>query len=324
MIDPTPEWAGVAVDIGNSKADVAILSADGSQVRWMRGGSWTPQRLGWTGCATAIVGAVERLTGGSPVTLRAGYVAVAGVDFPEEEARLAAALHDVLPLDRSVVVNDAYALLASGGGLDGGVCVVAGTGMNCVGVRDDHHVRFSSLGALTGDWGGGRDVALAGLAAACREQDGRGGPTLLTGLITTRFGVSQPLDVSHRVHEGRLDELELLPIAEDVFAAARAGDPAAASIIDRQAAEVAAFINAAHRRLGTRLGDLPVVLGGSLLRHGGPLIHDAIRRHLNAPGLALIVPSWTPLVGALSGVAALLNLSISLEAIADRMGSVPA
>ena len=61
-----------------------------------------------------------------------------------------------------------------------GVALVCGAGMNCVGVGPDGtHVRFPALGAITGDWGGGFDVGLAGLSAAARSEDGRGPKTAL-------------------------------------------------------------------------------------------------------------------------------------------------
>src|SRR5881227_616582 len=44
---------------------------------------------------------------------------------------------------------------------------------------DGRQIRFPALGAITGDWGGGYDVGLAGVSSAARSEDGRGPRTSL-------------------------------------------------------------------------------------------------------------------------------------------------
>ena len=46
-------------------------------------------------------------------------------------------------------------------------------------------------------------------------------------------------------------------------------DAAAAALVHRQSDEVIALVRATSSRLGVAVGALPVVLGGSILRHGG-------------------------------------------------------
>lgn len=312
-------WAGIAVDIGGFKADIAAVTSDGAELRWGRAGTLTPQVLGWDECAAALVGCIDQLVGAADTRVEAIYVAASGVDFPDEEARLCAAIEATGRFGRVVVKNDTYALLASGGGLGHGVCVVAGSGMNCIGVLGDQEVRFAALGEISGDWGGGGSLSLAALAAACRAQDGRGPETTLRASVPAPFGVAQPLDVTMLLHRGSLHSRDLLPLAELVFAAAGAGDPVALGIIRRQAVEVAAYISAAHRRLGAVLGDLPIILGGSVLRLGGPLLHEAIRERLGAPDLPFVIPDYPPIVGALAGVLELLGRPVDLTEVAGRL-----
>lgn len=314
-----PQWAGIAVDIGGSKADIAAVTSDGTGIAWGRAGTLTPQALGWDGCAAAIIGCVDQLLGSTGTNVEAIYVAASGVDFPDEEARLSAAIQATGRFGRVLVRNDSYALLASGGGLRHGVCVVAGTGMNCIGVLGDQEVRFAALGEISGDWGGGGPLSRAALAAACRAQDGRGPETTLRASVPARFGVEQPLDVTMLLHRGSLQSRDLLPLAELVFTAARSGDAVALGIIRRQAAEVAAFISATHRRLGAALGDLPIILGGSVLRLGGPLLHQTIRDELSAPDLGFVIPDYPPVVGALAGVLELLGKPADLADLATRL-----
>ena len=312
-------WAGIAVDIGGFKADIAAVTRDGAELRWGRAGTLTPQALGWDGCAAAVVGCIDQLVDATDTKLEAIYLAASGVDFPDEEAQLCAAIEATGRFNRVVVRNDTYALLASGGGLVRGVCVVAGSGMNCIGVLGDQEVRFAALGGISGDWGGGGSLSLAALAAACRAQDGRGPETTLRDLVSAQFGVDQPLEVTMLLHRGSLQPRDLLPLAEVVFAAALAGDAVAVGIIHRQAFEVAAYISAAHNRLGSSLGELPIILGGSVLRLGGPLLHEAIREQLDAPDLPFAIPDYPPILGALAGVLELLGNPADLDDLAARL-----
>ena len=312
-------WAGIAVDIGGFKADIAAVNSDGTELTWGRAGTLTPQALGWDGCAAAVVGGIDQLVGAADARIEAIYIAASGVDFPDEEARLCAAIEATGRFGRVVVRNDTYALLASGGGLGRGVCVVAGSGMNCIGVLGDQEVRFAALGGISGDWGGGGSLSMAALAAACRAQDGRGPETALRALVPAQFEVDQPLDVTMLLHRGSLQSRDLLPLAEVVFAAAEAGDAVALGIIRRQAIEVAAYLSATHNRLASLLGDLPIILGGSVLRLGGPLLHDAIREQLGAPDLPFIIPDYPPIVGARAAVLELLGSSVDLAVLAARL-----
>ena len=322
MTDP-PAWAGIAVDIGGSKADIAAVTRDGSQVTWGRGGTLTPQALGWDGCAAAVVSCVDKLLGAAGSKADAIYVAASGVDFDDEEARLCAALEVTGRFGRVVVKNDTYALLASGGGLGRGVCVVAGSGMNCIGVLGDQEVRFAALGEMSGDWGGGGSIARAALSAACRAQDGRGPDTTLRVSVPAYFGVAEPLDVTMLLHRGVLHSRDLLPLTEGVFAAAATGDAVALGIIERQAVEVADFIRATHARLGVAVGELPIILGGSVLRLGGPLLHQGVRRELDTPNLPFVIPGHPPIVGALAGVLELLGGQVDLVALAAQLDASP-
>ena len=91
-------------------------------------------------------------------------VMMAGADLPREEEELQAAVDARGWAQRVTVANDTFAILRAGTERGWGVALVCGAGMNCVGVGPDGaHVRWPALGVITGDWGGGYDVGLAGL-----------------------------------------------------------------------------------------------------------------------------------------------------------------
>jgi N-acetylglucosamine kinase-like BadF-type ATPase len=200
-----------------------------------------------------------------------------------------------------VVRNDTSAVLRAGTDSEVGVGLVCGAGVNCVGVGPGgRRVGFPALGDISGDWGGGRTIGLAALAAAVRAQDGRGGPTLLRDLVPRHFGFAQPSSLVRALYVGRLDEDRLLELPPVVFAAAEQGDPIAASIVDQQADELVVMAAAILRRLRMTRAAVDVVLGGGILASGYPRLIDRIGDGLAevAPRARLVRLCTAPVAGA--------------------------
>jgi N-acetylglucosamine kinase-like BadF-type ATPase len=296
----------LAVDGGNSKTDLALVREDGALLAHVRGALSSPHHLG----LEASVGLLEGLlteartlagtNGGAPAEIAVAEVFLAGVDFPAEEAQLRAALEARRLAERVVVGNDTLALLRAGTERGWGVAVVCGAGINCVGVGPDGaQVRFPALGAITGDWGGGYDVGSEALFAAARSEDGRGPSTTLERAVPRHFGLDSPLRLAEEMHAGRISHRRLIELAPVVFAEA-AGDPAAAAIVERLAAEVVALARVALTRLGLERAPVEVVLGGGLLRAGDERLQAAIVTGLEAVGAAIRVHTTDapPVVGA--------------------------
>ena len=178
-----------------------------------------------------------------------------------------------------LVVNDCYGGLRAGTNRTWGVCVISGSGINCLGVSPDGRVaRFDALGDVSGDWGGGGGVGLAGLAAAVRSQDGRGPATILERTVPAHFGVARARSLSVAMYRGRIAYDRHVEIAPLVFAAAARGDAVARGIVDRLADEIAAAAPAAQV---CRLTAPPIV-GAALLGfdrlHGTPTPPDLEER----------------------------------------------
>jgi N-acetylglucosamine kinase-like BadF-type ATPase len=291
----------LAVDGGNSKTDLAVIGEDGTLIASAHGPGTSHHHLG-------LVGAVEQLgvlfreassrAGGATPAI--GVLALAGADQPEEETTLEAAISAQDWAPRVIVRNDTFAVLRSGTDSPDGVAVVCGAGINCVGVADGHVVRFASLGGITGDWGGGSDVGMAALGAAVRSEDGRGPDTVLVDVVAHHFGRADATAVALDVHAQRISIWELGTVTPAVFAAAADGDAQAGLIMDRTADEVAAFVRAALTRLGRSDEEVPVVLGGSVLRAGWPMLDGRIDELVArfAPRAQVIRTAYPPLVGA--------------------------
>ena len=197
----------LAVDGGGFKTHLALVQDDGALLAFVRGPQSSPHQIGLGGCLELLEQllreALERAgrdRDGAPAS-DVGHVLMSGVDFPREEEELQAAVDARGWATNMTVANDTFAILRAGTERGWGVALVCGAGINCVGVGPDgRHVRYPALGTITGDWGGGFDVGLAGLSAAARSADGRGPRTTLEHAVPAHFGFDTPLE--RDPHEG--------------------------------------------------------------------------------------------------------------------------
>jgi N-acetylglucosamine kinase-like BadF-type ATPase len=319
----------LAVDGGNSKTDLALVDAEGGLLSLVRGPQSSPHHLGLDGCLDVLSSLLDEATAEAGVRRVNGAVAdiaellLAGVDFPSEEQQLEDAVR-ARPWARQITVrNDTFAVLRAGTARGWGVAVVCGAGINCVGVAPDgRHARFPSLGAITGDWGGGYDVGLEAVSAAARSEDGRGPKTSLESTVPAYFGLATPTELAEAIHGGRITQRRVIELAPLVLAEAET-DPVAAAIVDRLVVEVAAMARVALTRLGLERQPIEVLLGGGLLQTASEKLLQAIAAALDDTGPAITVRSTRSpaIVGAaLLGLDAVDARSEAQERLRQELG----
>jgi N-acetylglucosamine kinase-like BadF-type ATPase len=322
----------LAFDAGNSKTDVALVAADGTVLGMARGGGFEPQKIGPAaavaqleplviaaaglvldgsspalggsplvlGGSSAGLGGGTPALGGSPLVQRIS-ACLANADLPVEEELLAAEFEARGWAESVYVTNDTFALLRSGVDEPRGVAVVCGAGINCSGLLPDGRTaRFPALGKLTGDWGGGAQLAEEAFWAASRAADGRGPATAMVAAIPAYFGMSSLDAVIEAFHFGELPVERQLEAAPVLFQVAAAGDAVALSIIQQQAEEIVAMAESALRRLDLLTEPVTVVLGGGVLTAGHSVLLDRVVRLLSsvAPKAIPRVVDVPPVVGA--------------------------
>ncbi|MFK4110586.1 N-acetylglucosamine kinase [Streptomyces sp. NPDC002176] len=304
----------LAVDAGNSKTDVAVVSASGEVLATARGGGFRPPAVGVDRAMDALAVPVERaLKEAGVASVSHVSACLANADLPVEEERLAAAVTARAWGAAVAVRNDTFAILRAGVSEPRGVAVVCGAGINCVGMRPDGRTaRFPALGRLSGDWGGGWGLAEDALWHAARAEDGRGGPTELARTLPAHFGLPTMGALIESLHLGGLAPARRHELTPVLFATAADGDPVARSLVDRLAEEVTLMATVALTRLDLLTEPTPVLLGGSVLAAGHPQLDQGIRTRLTAQA-PLAEPqliTTPPVLGA-----ALLGL--------DHLGSPP-
>lgn len=296
----------VAADGGNSKTDLVLATTGGRVLARVRGVGTNAHRDGVGAMAADLAELVARAkaaAGLAPsIRIEVGVFHLASLDLPGEDRRAARELRRVNVADDVVAGNDVLAILRAGATRGWGVAVVAGAGINAVGLHPTGRVaRFLAIGELSGDWGGGFGVGLAVLGAAIRAGDGRGPATALRKRIVASGVAASPEALATAVYRGRLPRAALLDLAPLALSAAREGDAVAAEIVDRLAGEVATMALALLRRLRLMGTDADVVLGGGMLQHGPATLVDRVAAlvHAKAPRVRIVVLDVPPVAGTL-------------------------
>jgi N-acetylglucosamine kinase-like BadF-type ATPase len=285
--------AVLAVDGGNSKADMALVAADGTLLGATRGPTVSHQAVGLEPGLDALELSVGIALGQAGLdrdrrpAAQLGVFSLAGADLPADVRMLEGEIGARRLVDEVVVLNDTHAALRAGSDRSWGVVVVCGAGINGLGVGPTGKVvRFAAVGEYSGDRGGGGDVGTAALAAAIRGRDGRGPRTSLETRVPAFFGRRRPDDLTTELYFGRLDPDRLRALTPLVFELAGEGDAVARSIIDDLADEVVAWARAMIRRLHLTRRDVPVVLSGGVFRTTYGPFFERIRA-----GVAAVAPA---------------------------------
>ncbi|MFE1883854.1 N-acetylglucosamine kinase [Streptomyces diastatochromogenes] len=292
----------LAIDAGNSKTDVAVVTGEGQVLATARGGGFRPPAVGVEAAMDALADPVGRALSDAGLPAASHVSAcLANADLPVEEEQLAGALHERAWGASVEVRNDTFAILRAGVAEPRGVAVVCGAGINCVGMRPDGRTaRFPAIGRISGDWGGGWGLAEEALWYAARAEDGRGEPTELVRTLPAHFGLRSMyalIEALHLEHVEHGRRHELTPV---LFETAAQGDPVARSVVHRLAEEVATMATVALTRLDLLTEETPVLLGGSVLTAGHTQLDDTLRDLLSsrAPKADVRVVTASPVLGA--------------------------
>jgi N-acetylglucosamine kinase-like BadF-type ATPase len=306
----------LAVDGGNSKADVALVSPDGRLLGAVRGGTISHQAVGIDAAVARLAALVDSVGGRATPPARAVF-GVAGADYPADGRLLARRFGGALPTTAVSVVNDTFIALRAGSTRPWGIALICGQGINGAAVgRNGRAVRFAGVGDISGDWGGGTAIGMAGLGAAVRARDGRGPRTELEQTIPAAVGLRRPEAVTHAFYAGRLGDARVGDLAPIVFATAAQGDAVARGIVDRLADELATMAGALARRAGLVRADPDVVLAGGVFRTHDDAFHERLAARITAtiPAARLVRLAEPPVAGA-----ALLALDALAGGVVDEV-----
>ncbi len=305
--------AVLAVDGGNSKADLALVGADGRLLAAARGPSISHQAVGLDAGMANLAALAEGAFAAAGLPRSLGQIAdseapladlgvfsLAGADYPEDVRLLARGIQEQHLAREVVILNDTFGALRAGTQRPWGLVLICGHGINAAGVAPDgRSARFDAVGEYAGDWGGGGGIGHAAISAAIRGRDGRGPRTALERLVPAAFRVASPAALTKAFYLGRIGEERVQDLSPVVFEAA-AHDAVSRQIIDRLADELVAMARALARRLRLTRLDPEVVLAGGVFKTADAAFHARVEQGIRAavPNAQLIRLAAPPVLGA--------------------------
>jgi N-acetylglucosamine kinase-like BadF-type ATPase len=289
----------LGVDGGGSKTFALAADATGRVLGFGQAGCANHQTHG-LGAALAEIGGASRQALGASVAGFASFC-LAGADLPPDFAMLRPALESLGVAATFDLRNDSWAAMRAGSSHPWGAVVICGSGINAaVRTADGREFVLPSLGQISGDWGGGGDIAMAAIGALAREWDGRGPPTALTERVLRHYEQPSYAALLEAIYTESLPQRnrELAPL---VFEAALDGDAVAQEIVVRAGTEIGHVAGSLLRRMEMHREPCEVVTGGSIFKAVGPLLMDAaaMALHRLAPLAFFTRAKVEPVVGAL-------------------------
>jgi N-acetylglucosamine kinase-like BadF-type ATPase len=314
----------LGVDGGGSKTFVLAADTTGRVLGFGQAGCANHQVHSLDAALAEIGGACRQALGVSA----AGFASfcLAGADLPPDFVMLRPKLESLGVAAKFDLRNDSWAAMRAGTSHPWGAVVICGSGINAaVRTPDGREFVLPSLGQISGDWGGGGDIAMAAISAIAREWDGRGPPTALTERVLRFYEQPNYAAMLEAIYIDALPRRnrELAPL---VFEVALDGDAVAQEIVVRCGTEIGHIAGSLLHRMGMHREPCEVVTGGSIFKAEGPLLMDAanLALHRLAPVAFFTRAKVEPVVGALLLAFELHGREVDEALLANLQATLPA
>ncbi|HEY6778391.1 MAG TPA: BadF/BadG/BcrA/BcrD ATPase family protein [Thermoleophilaceae bacterium] len=290
--------AALAVDAGQTEIRAALTGERGPRTATAPGVLRLGAMTGPDDVAAGLLAAVAGL-GALPEPAPPVGIGLSGFEAASEEdlRRVHELLRRELGLQRVAIASDGLTSLLGALGDRPGAVVAAGTGAVCVARDGERMAKVDGWGSLLGDAGSGFAIGRAGLDAALRHVDGRGGSAALLKAAERRFGPVPEL--VERIHGAPVPTRAVAGFAADVAREAGAGDELAAAILRDAGRELAISACAALERLFSPEDEAAVSYTGNVFL-AGTLLLEPFAEELaeRRPGTEILPPAGDSLDGA--------------------------
>jgi N-acetylglucosamine kinase-like BadF-type ATPase len=280
----------LGIDAGATKTHALLADERGRVLALGHSGCGNWEGVGLEGAYDAWRCAIDDALDQAALTqdaITASAFGIAGLDWPSDEPLLeevAARLN--LPGPRALL-HDTFVALRAGTTQPWGVVVIAGTGSAKSGRnRASETARTLAVGADWGDWGGGADIARAGVAAVAKAFVGMGPATMLSETMPAFAGMPDDEALLRAISRGGY---RLRCATHLVFEAAAAGDEPARAVLQRAGRELADGASFIIRKLRMEDEDFELVLAGSVFKATEPLLRDTL-----VAGVRAVAPKAHP------------------------------
>jgi N-acetylglucosamine kinase-like BadF-type ATPase len=290
--------AALAVDAGQTITRAALDDGRGPRSATAPGVVRVGSSAGPEVVVERLLAAVAGL-GQLPDPVPPAAIGLSGFEAMGEEdlALVAEAFRGSLGVERLAIATDGLTALLGAIGSRDGVVVAAGTGTACLGRRGERFAKVDGWGSLLSDAGSGFAIGRAGLDAALRAYDGRGGSPRLMEAARRRYGTIERM--AERIYADPVPTRAVAGFAADVAAEARAGDEGAVAILSDAGRELAISACAAAGRLFEPDAPVLVSYAGNVFEAGEPILAPFARElEARRPGVSVVAPAGDPLAGA--------------------------
>jgi glucosamine kinase len=289
---------------------VDVLAIDGGKTKTLI----APYRDGQRGEVSRIGGLENIAAPGGPREIRQVLASVIGPEIPRGPWEAVAIgltsvhgrtpnadvmldiLEDLVDAKRMIVASDVVTTYCGAVGSEPGAVVAAGTGSIALGLAEGRSARVDGWGYLIGDEGSGFAIGRAGLRAALRRLDGRGGSAALLERAAEYFGSTD--GITRTVYGSSLPVATVAAFSAEVAKAALDGDALSQHIWLDAAKSLAEMVVSAARQVTDR-PDVRISYSGGLFGAGELLLRPfvaAVKREL--PEAAVRDPDGDALDGA--------------------------
>jgi N-acetylglucosamine kinase-like BadF-type ATPase len=290
--------AALAVDAGQTRTRAALDDGRGPRSATAPGVVRVGPGAGPEVVVERLLAAVAEL-GPLPEPAPPAAIGLSGFEAmrPEDLGQVADAFRARLGIERLAIATDGLTALLGAIGPRDGVVVAAGTGTACLARRGDRFAKVDGWGSLLSDAGSGFAIGRAGLDAALRAYDGRGGSPRLMDAAKRRYGTIELM--AERIYSEQVPTRAVAAFAADVATEAKAGDEPAREIVREAARELAISACAAAGRLFEPEERVLVSYSGNVFQ-AAVLILEPFTREVEAlrPGASVVPPAGDPLAGA--------------------------
>lgn len=193
------------------------------------------------------------------------FCALAGYgEFKNDNDKIERILKSTFKETPFKVLNDSVGVWAGGLLCQDGIGLIAGTGSNCCGIKNQEYVRVGGWGYLAGDEASAYWIALKTVNAYMRMFDGRMEETILKHEMDEKFNLSKDHNVLNLIYrEMDCQRPEIAQIAKITSKAAQKGCPISTSILHEAAQEIYEHIKTTAKRMNVDTS-LPVTYTGGV------------------------------------------------------------
>ena len=293
----------LGIDQGYTKTAVAVMDGQGA----IRGygvtdGAYFPDQ-GLDVAMSRIDGLVRRVLEESSIShtqVSRVVAGVTGIDWPNDDQKVADALRETLAHDLVEAYNDSVIALFSGTRKPYGAVLCAGTGANAAIICPDGG-QFVMSDYMGSELQGGAALSYRALRKVFDADLGLLPPTRLTELFLDFTGAESPFAMlKESIVNSDVFLHSIIPLVPKILAVADSGDQAAMALLSDFSRELCDYFIAGLRKMDMLSEPFDVVLAGSVFKGASNQLvsHIITRLSSDVPRARVINAKYEPVVGA--------------------------